>query len=94
MNGRTTVVILFFWAVLTIVTPMLVRMSASAKPALHFNGEKTEVLTKVGLQRLLARRALVDAAPPPAPPLPLATAPEPSLAIIKPRFGIKKLVQR
>ncbi|KAE9457041.1 hypothetical protein C3L33_11063, partial [Rhododendron williamsianum] len=35
MNGRTTVLILFFWAVLTIVTPILVRLSASAaKPAM------------------------------------------------------------
>ena len=38
MNGRTYVLILFFWAVLTIVTPMLVRLSASAKPSINFNG--------------------------------------------------------
>lgn len=31
MSGRTYVVILFFWALLTVVTPMLIRMSASAK---------------------------------------------------------------
>lgn len=30
MSGRTYVVILFFWALLTIITPMLVRLSASA----------------------------------------------------------------
>lgn len=35
MSGRTFILILFFWAVLTIVTPVLVRLSASAKA----NGE-------------------------------------------------------
>ncbi|KAK4351958.1 hypothetical protein RND71_027476 [Anisodus tanguticus] len=35
MSGRTIILILFFWAVLTIVTPVLVRLSASAKA----NGE-------------------------------------------------------
>lgn len=31
MNGRSTVLILFFWALLTVITPTLIRMSASAK---------------------------------------------------------------
>uniref|UniRef100_M0ZWJ8 Uncharacterized protein n=1 Tax=Solanum tuberosum TaxID=4113 RepID=M0ZWJ8_SOLTU len=35
MSGRTIILILFFWAVLTIVTPILVRLSATAKA----NGE-------------------------------------------------------
>ncbi|KAF7141418.1 hypothetical protein RHSIM_Rhsim06G0030900 [Rhododendron simsii] len=95
MNGRTTVLILFFWAVLTIVTPVLVRMSASAKPTFHFNGEETEG-SKAG-KGLLSRRALVAVAPPPPPPppppLPLAPAPEPSPKI-EPRLAINKIVER
>lgn len=31
MNGRSTVLILFFWALLTVITPTLIRMSAKAK---------------------------------------------------------------
>ncbi|PSS31327.1 Cyclin-dependent kinase inhibitor 1C like [Actinidia chinensis var. chinensis] len=77
MNGRTYVLILFFWAVLTIVTPMLVRLSASAKPSINFNGEKTE-RTKAVLRRLLPPRALVATAPTQAPALPLAPSPSPS----------------
>lgn len=38
MNGRNYVLILFFWALLTVVTPTLVHMSASAKPYLDSNG--------------------------------------------------------
>ncbi|KAE9457018.1 hypothetical protein C3L33_11073, partial [Rhododendron williamsianum] len=76
---------------------MLVRMSASAKTTLHFNGEETEG-SKAG-KRLLSRRALVAAAPAPAPapqpppPLPLAPAPEPSPKI-EPRLAINKIVER
>lgn len=35
MSGRTIILILFFWVVLTIVTPILVHLSSSAKA----NGE-------------------------------------------------------
>lgn len=36
MSGRTLVLILSLWAVLTIVTPILVRLSASATPKGEF----------------------------------------------------------
>ncbi|KAL7244977.1 hypothetical protein ACSBR2_000339 [Camellia fascicularis] len=94
MNGRTFVLILFFWAVLTIVTPMLVCLSASAKPTLNFKGtscpsQETKG-TKAGLQ--LPRKALVVTAPPQAPPiLPVAPAPAP---IIQPQFGTKRLMKQ
>ncbi|GMP81417.1 hypothetical protein CsSME_00036139 [Camellia sinensis var. sinensis] len=79
MSGRAYVVILFFWAVLTIITPMLIRLSESAKPTLHFNGERREG-TNAGIQRLLPRRALVVPTVPPqalAPPPSPAPAPSP-----------------
>lgn len=38
MNGRTYVLILFFWAFLTVVTPMLVRLSTSAKLSARLDG--------------------------------------------------------
>ncbi|GMP44949.1 hypothetical protein CsSME_00013662 [Camellia sinensis var. sinensis] len=89
MNGRTFVLILFFWAVLTI--PMLVRLSASAKPTLNFKGEETKG-TKAGLQ--LSRKALVVTAPPQAPQiLPVAPAPAPA-PIIQPQFGTKRLMKQ
>ncbi|XAR61744.1 hypothetical protein NMG60_11016250 [Bertholletia excelsa] len=75
MNGRTFVLILFSWSVLVIVTPMLVRMSESAKPTFNFDGEGVEV-PLVGMQRLLPRRGLISSAPPEA----LALAPEPAPA--------------
>ncbi|XVF63828.1 hypothetical protein PTKIN_Ptkin09bG0117900 [Pterospermum kingtungense] len=42
MTGRTYVVIFFFWAALTIITPTLVLWSESSKPNLELNGEKSE----------------------------------------------------
>ncbi|KAL8490469.1 hypothetical protein ACS0TY_025606 [Phlomoides rotata] len=62
-SGRIYVVILFFWALLIIVTPTLVRLSSSAN-RLDFMGE----LGREEVKLLLARRALhVAAAPAPAP---------------------------
>ncbi|XP_059635646.1 uncharacterized protein LOC132277822 [Cornus florida] len=59
MSGRTFVAILFFWAVLTILTPTLVRLSASAKANLDLNGEKREEMNAKSMMGLLPRRALV-----------------------------------
>ncbi|XP_059283267.1 uncharacterized protein LOC132036877 [Lycium ferocissimum] len=65
MSGRTLFLILFFWAVLTIVTPILVRLSASAKA----NGEffvithTSELIKERLILGLVARKALVVAAP-------------------------------
>ncbi|EOY14799.1 Uncharacterized protein TCM_034070 [Theobroma cacao] len=42
MEGRTFVVIFFFWAALTVITPTLVLWSESSKPELEFNGQKSE----------------------------------------------------
>ncbi|KAH1057922.1 hypothetical protein J1N35_035987 [Gossypium stocksii] len=40
MGDRTFVVIFFFWAFLTIITPTLVIWSESSKPLLEMNGQK------------------------------------------------------
>ncbi|KAL4295979.1 hypothetical protein GQ457_12G031170 [Hibiscus cannabinus] len=42
MGDRTFVVIFFFWAALTIITPTLVLWSESSKPFLETNGQKIE----------------------------------------------------
>ncbi|KAL8257057.1 hypothetical protein R6Q59_029098 [Mikania micrantha] len=85
MLGRTFFVILFFWAALTVITPILVRLSASAN-LLDSNG----AIKNGGIQSskgavLLSRRALESiehpkkespASPSPSPspsPLPLRT---------------------
>ncbi|WMV27643.1 hypothetical protein MTR67_021028 [Solanum verrucosum] len=59
MSGRTIILILFFWAVLTIVTPILVRLSASAKANGEFFVIKHTGELKAGkMMGLLPRRAL------------------------------------
>ncbi|CDP07495.1 unnamed protein product [Coffea canephora] len=81
MSGRTFVLILFFWAVLTIVTPMLVRLSASAKPHVEFKakGETREEMYTRRVLGMLPRRALVPTMMHKAPlaPEPPASAPAP-----------------
>ncbi|KAL7605067.1 hypothetical protein Lser_V15G18702 [Lactuca serriola] len=58
MLGRTFLVILFFWAALTIITPILVHLSASAKP-LDYNGEiKYNGSQSRKVISLLSRKAL------------------------------------
>ncbi|XP_027150653.1 uncharacterized protein LOC113750905 [Coffea eugenioides] len=81
MSGRTFVLILFFWALLTIVTPMLVRLSASAKPHVEFKakGETREEMYTRRFLEMLPRRALVPTMLHKAPlaPEPPASAPAP-----------------
>lgn len=43
MTTRAYVLIFFFWAVLTIVTPTLILLSESSKPDLHQNGKKLDL---------------------------------------------------
>ncbi|MCE3215694.1 hypothetical protein HAX54_003210 [Datura stramonium] len=70
MSGRTIILILFFWAVLTIVTPVLVRLSATAKVNGEFFVIKHPSEIKAGkMVGLLPRRALVAAAAPPLAPV-------------------------
>ncbi|KAI3464934.1 hypothetical protein Pfo_021597 [Paulownia fortunei] len=72
MSGRTYVLILFFWALLTIVTPTLVRLSASANLYARYDGERRE-----GVKLQLPRKALVAATVSPAPapaPAPVSAA--------------------
>ncbi|KAK6939483.1 hypothetical protein RJ641_029014 [Dillenia turbinata] len=74
MNGRAYVLIFFFWAVLTIITPTLILWSASAKANLDHDGEIGE---GVKARRKLGyfeehMRMQVPLAPVPAP----AEAPE------------------
>ncbi|XP_010060966.2 uncharacterized protein LOC104448771 [Eucalyptus grandis] len=42
MSGRIIVVILFFWALLTFVTPTLVHLSESSKLKLRLHGENID----------------------------------------------------
>ncbi|MFS8000076.1 hypothetical protein Hanom_Chr12g01174151 [Helianthus anomalus] len=59
MLGRTFVVILFFWAALTVVTPILIRLSASANVLDHNGGIKNGDIVQSSKEvRLLSRRAL------------------------------------
>ncbi|KAM3304655.1 hypothetical protein P3S67_011521 [Capsicum chacoense] len=76
MSGRTIILILFFWAVLTIVTPVLVRLSATAKVngeffVIKYTSELKERVKAGKVMGLLPRRVLVAAA------LPLSPAPGP-----------------
>ncbi|KAK4599800.1 hypothetical protein RGQ29_009729 [Quercus rubra] len=41
---RTFVLIFFFWAVLTIITPTLIILSENSKPKLDLNGQIDEVI--------------------------------------------------
>uniref|UniRef100_A0A3Q7H5Z3 Uncharacterized protein n=1 Tax=Solanum lycopersicum TaxID=4081 RepID=A0A3Q7H5Z3_SOLLC len=58
MSGRTLVLILSLWAVLTIVTPILVRLSASATPKGEFF-VITHTTASEKVMGLLPRKALV-----------------------------------
>ncbi|KAL7155318.1 hypothetical protein ABFS83_03G067100 [Erythranthe nasuta] len=75
MSGRIYVVILFFWALLTVITPMLVRLSDSANLYRRFDGEEI----REGVKLLFPRRVLIAATVSPAAPAP-APAPVASLA--------------
>ncbi|KAG6434652.1 hypothetical protein SASPL_106292 [Salvia splendens] len=55
MSVRIYIVILFSWALLTAVTPTLVRLAASANLQSRLDGEGRE-----GLKLLLPRKALVE----------------------------------
>lgn len=68
MNGRIYVLILLFWAFLTIVTPMLIHLSASAKLNARFDGERRQAMKDVSARRALGKIRVSPApAPPPAP---------------------------
>ncbi|KVH98397.1 Retrieval of early ER protein Rer1 [Cynara cardunculus var. scolymus] len=87
MVGRTFLVILFFWAALTIVTPILVRMSSSTS-VLDYNDE----LDKGGPQRsrgmsFLPRRTLVSTEHPFAPAPAPAPAPCPPKRLVMQRYS-------
>ncbi|XP_052201884.1 uncharacterized protein LOC127807806 [Diospyros lotus] len=93
MSGRAFILIMFFWAVLTLVTPTLIRLSASAKPTLNLNGKKGAATVAAGSRYSrgsLPRRALVATPPPVSPSQPLAPAPEPTA---QPQTGRKRLVE-
>ncbi|PON40894.1 Transmembrane protein [Parasponia andersonii] len=77
MSGRTFVVIFFFWALLTIITPTLVHLSESSKSQ-HLNEEKSE---EIKVRRIMAEkhsiRTPTSLANLPAP----APAPAPSVNV-------------
>ncbi|PIN06214.1 hypothetical protein CDL12_14310 [Handroanthus impetiginosus] len=86
MSSRTYVVILFFWALLTIVTPMLVRLSASANLYATFDGERKEGMNKLSLPRRALIAEIVSPAPSPSP----APAPAPSpISVVEVVFSDK-----
>ncbi|OAY50706.1 uncharacterized protein LOC110615760 [Manihot esculenta] len=71
MSERTFVVIFFFWAVLTILTPTLILLSESSKPALYSNVDKITAVTNDRRMMVYAekqpRRELIPSAPMEAP---------------------------
>ncbi|KAL5845123.1 hypothetical protein ACOSQ4_011081 [Xanthoceras sorbifolium] len=94
MNARAYVLIFFFWAVLTIVTPTLIILSESSKADFDQNGKFFEVMKPRKMMAYiekhprtpdsLARKKLPELAPAPAPgpspsPSP-APAPSPALS--------------
>nr|GLL18172.1 uncharacterized protein LOC104221766 [Ipomoea trifida] len=96
MRGRAFVLILCFWAVLMVVTPALIKLSANAK----LNGEFYVVVSesegdgeakndKISAS-LLSRKALVAAVPRKAPSP--APAPAPAPAAEKRHFWREKLM--
>ncbi|KAK4365143.1 hypothetical protein RND71_016501 [Anisodus tanguticus] len=96
MSGRTIILILFFWAVLSIVTPVLVRLSATAKANGEFFVKHTSDLkekTNAGkVIGLLPRRALVAVAPPLAPvPGPSPWPTDTRTTRVRTAFWFKKL---
>ncbi|KAF4350126.1 hypothetical protein CsatB_008750 [Cannabis sativa] len=71
MSGRTFVVIFFFWAFLTIITPTLVQLSETAKSqAQQLNDEKNE--------EIKARRIMAEKHPVRTPIAPAINSPAPS----------------
>ncbi|XP_050214650.1 uncharacterized protein LOC126665786 [Mercurialis annua] len=74
MNERTFVVIFFFWAILTIITPTLILLSESSKPdLLQFNVDRSGGLMNARRmidysEKQLARK-IIRSAPAPAPVL-------------------------
>ncbi|KAI6688267.1 hypothetical protein NL676_025095 [Syzygium grande] len=88
MSGRRTIVVIFFfWALLTIITPTLVHLSESAKLKLTLNGENidTEALRARKafgfLKKSLASKPLDTAratAPVPAPSPSPSPEPQPA----------------
>ncbi|KAL1546760.1 hypothetical protein AAHA92_23315 [Salvia divinorum] len=69
MSVRIYIVILFSWALLTAVTPTLVRLAASANLQSRLDGEGGE-----GLKLLLPRKALTELAVSVAAPAAAAAA--------------------
>ncbi|KAJ9186561.1 hypothetical protein P3X46_002118 [Hevea brasiliensis] len=72
MSERTFVVIFFFWAVLTIVTPTLILLSESSKPELYSNVDKSRALLNarrimMGYAEKQPRIKLIPSAPMEAP---------------------------
>ncbi|MCL7040348.1 hypothetical protein MKW94_009434 [Papaver nudicaule] len=86
--GRTYVLIFFLWAVITIITPTLIHLSAAAKSANILSHTKVEesikasgmIITNYLERKVLSRRAPIDRKPAPemasATPTP-APAPAP-----------------
>ncbi|XP_044475639.1 uncharacterized protein LOC123203362 [Mangifera indica] len=56
MTTRAYVLIFFFWAVLTIVTPTLILLSESSKPDFHQNGKVREGINTRKMMAYLEKR--------------------------------------
>ncbi|EEF52596.1 uncharacterized protein LOC8288951 [Ricinus communis] len=76
MTERTFIVIFFFWAILTIVTPTLILLSESSKPDWKssvdrsrgmVNAGRTSGYAEIQLARKVTRSAPMEEAPAPAP---------------------------
>ncbi|XP_057975729.1 uncharacterized protein LOC131163045 [Malania oleifera] len=104
MSGRAFVLIFFFWAVLTVITPTLILWSESAKPSSVLDGKKNEGATArkmMGYFEKLTKISPIapEQAQPPAQapgpgPVPAPVpAPAPAPAV-EPSSGIKRLFGR
>ncbi|KAL4199167.1 hypothetical protein AMTRI_Chr03g49850 [Amborella trichopoda] len=75
MPHRAFVVIVLFWALLTLLTPTLIYLSASAKPTLDSPGEERGQVNSRKMMGIRERSHLSPEAPAPTP----ALAPQPQL---------------
>ncbi|KAF5817947.1 hypothetical protein HanXRQr2_Chr02g0058971 [Helianthus annuus] len=56
MGARICFVILFFWALLTIITPILVRLSTNPNPLECYDEDESDFLSGIGWSFWLKRR--------------------------------------
>ncbi|GAV65653.1 hypothetical protein CFOL_v3_09167 [Cephalotus follicularis] len=89
MRGRVFVLIFFFWAILTIITPTLILLSESSKTDLDLRGYMTEGMKARKMMADFEKHLDTLITPPPFKPSAPAPAPTPESA-----SRIEKLYQK